>query len=259
MAMSDSCKISFVCLVMILFAGCNGPPETEPIWKKTKLEDLAPAKTDKTVKPKPAMISLTGYVFEIPADSLEDFANVWNVLRTEQITCENAEAFKSNAFVAGFGREEMAAAVQKILKLVKARNANTVSMLIFDGFSNDISVTEIGEKKIYYVAKSLKMESVTIGPGDILLRTIAERVPASKGVFQLRFVPVFSPALKTEYDEVKFSSASFRVNVSPGDFILIGPNKYSPHQITLGSLMFSTSLRKPMVRVFLFGCSRIDD
>lgn len=258
--MGNICKFSFVCLLLVMFAGCNGPPETEPIWKGTKLEDLAQAKADKTVKPKSAMVILTGYMFEIPADNLEDFANVWKMLRIEPIACENSDAFKSNSFIAGFGREEMTVAVQKVLGQVKARNAGTISILISDGFSNDTVVTEIERKKIYYVTKTLKMESMTIGPGNIGLRTIAERVPASKGVFQLRFVPIFSPALRSsESEEVKFSSASFRVNISPGDFVLIGSNKYSGHQITLGSLMFSSSQRKPSVRAFLFACNRIDD
>jgi len=66
-------------------------------------------------------------------------------------------------------------------------------------------------------------------------------------------------AAREKSGEFLFTSAGFKLKMSPGDFVILGPQKYISHQITLGGLSFSRPEPKPVVRVFLFVCTGIID
>ena len=75
------------------------------------------------------------------------------------------------------------------------------------------------------------------------------------------------------FHEFDFSSAGFGLKMSPGDFVVLGPDKYISDRSTLGGLFFSKpegSLffdktkrkmpkHKPAVRVFVLVCTGIGD
>ncbi|MHC4124193.1 MAG: hypothetical protein ACYSSI_11515 [Planctomycetota bacterium] len=257
--MARSCQIL---VLFCLFLGCSGPPETQPIWKQTQIGDLAPARKTKNTKIKPPAVTLKVYVFEIPAEKTAAFANVWNMLRTDPLRFENRKIFRSNLFLAGFGREEMWLGVRNILKIAQSKRANKISFALPDGRCEDIFVAQIYERKdLYHVSKSDRLEGKNLGPGSIVFRVKAERIPASKGVFQIRITPFFVPALETsrQFDEFKFSNVGLRLKMSPGDFVLIGPEKYADHHLTLGSLSFSLPGPKPVIKAYLLTCASIED
>ncbi len=126
------------------------------------------------------------------------------------------------------------------------------------------------------------MDGVSIGPGMVGLRIKAEKIPGSKGVCQVSALPVFSPPIRgaipqllyrAKASEFLFKSAGFGLKMSPGDLVVLGPEEYIDHQITLGSLFFSrpqgslffsrTERKppelKPAVKIFLLLCTGIND
>ncbi len=98
----------------------------------------------------------------------------------------------------------------------------------------------------------------------------------------MSILPVFSPPIRSSIPELvyrakagefPFTSVGFGLKMGPGDLVVLGPEKYIDHQITLGGLFFSRpqgSLffsrterkppeRKPAVRIFLLLCTSIND
>jgi len=266
----------------LLLVGCNGSEEV-PIWEQVKITDLAPI--DKNTQPdtqRLKTINFKVYIFEIPADEISTMDKVWPMLYTQPLRFNNPDAFNENSFKVGFGQIPMWSRVANSLQSVDGIQAGTVSLLIPDRQSNDFTIAELGrEQTVFYISDKGTMEGAKFGRGRLGLRVQAEKIPGSRGVCKVNVLPVFSSPKKNpipllsargKKGEFLFESAGFRLNISPGDFILLGPKKYDSGHNTLSSLLFSKpegSLffneldRKPpelrkAVRLFLVVCTAIN-
>ncbi len=254
----------------VLLTSCNAPEKDEPIWQQVKLGDLVPPADAKH----PAgqllkTINLNIYIFEMPAENISALNDVWQMLYAKPLKFNDYDAFCANSFLVGFGQIQMWNKIANILRDAGGRKIETVSLLLPDGQSNDFTITRLDkEQTIFYISTSGSMEGTTIGPGKLALRIKVEKIPGSRGVCRVNAQPVFpspiqSPAqqlaARAKLVEFLFTSAGFGLKMSPGDFVLLGPEKYIDHQITLGSLFFSRPGRRPTVRMFLLVCTRIID
>jgi hypothetical protein len=266
----------------LLLAGCNGNEEV-PIWEQVKITDLAPI--DKNTQPdtrRLKTINFKVYIFEIPADEISTMDKVWPMLYTQPLRFNNPDAFSESSFKVGFGQIPMWSTVANSLRSVDGIQAGTVSLLIPDRQSNDFAIAALGrEQTVFYISNKGTMEGAKFGRGRLGLRIQAEKIPGSRGVCKVSVLPVFSspkrsliPLLSArgKKGEFLFEPAGFRLNISPGDFVLLGPEKYDSGQKTLSSLLFSKpegSLffneleRKPpelreAVRLFLVVCTAIN-
>lgn len=280
--MIRSLHIAVFSAFALLLAGCNGEEEV-PIWEQVKIKDLAPI--DKNIQPDAQQlktINFNVYIFEIPADEISAMDKVWPMLYTQPLRFNTPDAFSENSFKVGFGQIPMWNRVASTLRSMNGIEAGTISLLIPDGQSNDVAIAALNEEQtVFYISNKGTMEGATFGRGGLGLRVQADKIPGSRGVCTVRVVPVFSPPIRSRIPllsggeatrEFLFESAGFRLNISPGDFVLLGPEKYESGQTTLSSLLFSKpegSLffneleRKPpehktAVRLFLIVCTSIN-
>jgi hypothetical protein len=203
----------------------------------------------------------------MPAEDVNVLNYVQQMLYTKPLQFNDREALKANSFSAGFGQIEMWNTIANVLREAGCKHVETVSLLLPDGETNDFTITRLGrEQTIFYTSSSGSLEGVTIGPGKLALRIKVEKIPGSRGVCNVSATPVFTPptlipqlAGRAKSNEFFFTSAGFYLKMSPGDFVLLGPEKYIDNQITLGSLFFSNPKPKPTIRMFLLICTRIID
>jgi hypothetical protein len=159
--------------------------------------------------------------------------------------------------------------IANVLRDAGGKKIEKVSLLLPDGETSDLTIAELDkEQTIFYISSSGSLEGVTVGPGKLILRIKVEKIPGSRGVCNVIAQPVFTPPItspipqlaeREKANEFLFTSAGFHLKMSPGDFVLLGPEKYLGHQITLGSLFFSRPRPEPTVRMFLIICIRIID
>ena len=133
------------------------------------------------------------------------------------------------------------------------------------------------------------MEGESLGPGRLALRIGAGKITGARGVCSVSVSPVFVPpmtssipqlAARAKADEFVFSATGFGLRMSPGDFLLLGPEKYSHGQMTLSGYFFSRPAPSggrmflvsssgetqelepyygPVVRTYLILCTGISD
>jgi hypothetical protein len=273
----------FSCAVTSLI-GCNVPEKDKPIWQQVKFGDLAPSANDKrSAGQLLKTINFSIYLFEIPAGNIGILDDVWPMphgsdfpenrkmgyLYRKPLRFNDSDAFGANSFLIGFGQLEMWDKIADLLRSADAKKIETVSLLLLDGQANDLTITALdNEQMIFYASAGGAMEAVGIGPGKLLLRIKAEKIPGSRGICNVDIQPVFSSPAKSSIPQLAarkkshefvFTSAGFKLKMSPGDFVFLGPEKYVSHQVTLGSLFFSKPKPRPVVRTYLIICTRIID
>lgn len=265
-------KAIFLVAAVTLPIGCNNnaPPKTEPIWQQVKITDIIPFRNAKHPDSQLLKtVNLDIYVFEMPARNTDALAELWQALYSRQLRFNDYDTFCANSFSAGFGQLQMWNKIVDLLRASGGKKVETVSLLLFDGQPWDFTIATINKQRtIFYVPGTGPIEGVTIGPGKLVLRIKAEKIPASKGICNVSFQPVFSSQAKgpilqsearTKTDDIIFTSTGFELKMSPGNFVLLGPKKYTDQQITLSGSFFSRFRKEAMTRIYLCICTRIND
>jgi hypothetical protein len=253
-----------------LLTSCNAPEKEKPIWEQVKLSDLA--NSSDVNNPGGRLlktINLDIHIFEMPAEDINVINYVQQMLYAKPLQFNDYDAFKANSFSAGFGQIQMWNTIANVLRDAGCKHIETVSLLLPDGETSDFTITRLNkEQTVFYTSSTGSLEGATIGPGKLALRIKVEKIPGERGVCKVNAQPVFPPPItspipqlaeRAKSNEFLFTSAGLYLKMSPGDFVLLGPEKYIGHQITLGSLFFSRPGRKPSVRMFLLVCTRIID
>ena len=262
-------QITVLSCAGLLLTGCNSPEKNEPIWRHVKIGDIAPSHTNE--QPGGQLLETINfgvYIFEIPAENISALDGVRQILYTKPLKFNDYESFSANSFSAGFGQIQMWNKIRNLLLAAGGKKVKTVSLLLSGGQADDLLIARLYKKQtIFYVSTDGSMEGVTIGPGELALRIKAEKIPGSRGVYNVNAEPVFpSPtrsaipqlAAREKSGEFLFTSAGFGLKMSPGDFVFLGPVKYTD-QMTLAGLFFSRDDRKPVIRTYLIVCTRIND
>jgi hypothetical protein len=275
-------QIAFLASLALWLAGCNSTEE-KPIWEQVKITDLEPSDNNKQLTSQLIKtINFNVYIFEIPAEDIGTLDDIWPMVYTQPLRFNNFEVFGANSFMAGFGQIPMWGNIVNLLRSANGIQTGTVSLLLPDGQSNDVAVSVLGkEQTVFYTSKNRSNERLKPGPGQLGLRIQAEKIPGSRGVCKVSVLPVFSPLKRTSIPllsgreksgEFLFTSVGFILKMSPGDFVLVGPEKYDSGHTTLGSLFFSkpegslflnelerkSPEHKPSVRLFLLVCTGIN-
>ncbi len=261
-------QIMFFICTAVLLTGCDSP-EDRPIWEQVKLRDVASPDIKNTGDRLLKTINLDIHIFEMPAEDIGKLSEIWQNLYTKPLEFNNYDAFCDNSFLIGFGQIQMWNKIAAMLLSAGAQKGETVSLLLPGGQASDFTITGLGkDQTVFYIASDGYMKEVTVGPGKIVLRIKVEKIPGSRGVCEVNAQPVFTLPLQTSIPqlvaqaklaEVPFASVGFSLKMSPGDFILLGPERYIENQITLDGLFFSRPGPIPTVRMFLLVCTRIID
>lgn len=270
------------CLVLCL-PGCEPAEKEKPIWEEVKIGDIAPFHSGK--RPGGRLLKIVNFdvhIFEIPAENISKLNEIRRMLYTMPLRFKNINSFQANLFSVRSGQIQMWDKIQDLLVSAGGQKIVKVSLLLSDGQANDFVVTGLDNvRNIFYISTEGTMEGATIGPGVLVLRAKAGKIPGSRGVCNVEVEPVFSspirspiPQLTTRAKsrEFAFACCRFGLKMSPGDFFLLGPERYISNQVTLGGLLFSKpegSLffsetegkgpeRKAAIRIFLLACTRVD-
>jgi hypothetical protein len=269
----------FVCLT-----GCSRPEEDDVLPQDLKIGDLAPSGGDRRPGGRPLRAaSLNVYVVEIPADNVRSVDEIWQMLYIQPVRFNDYDAFRGNRLSVGFGQARMWGEVTGLLHAAGGKKAKTVSLLLeAEGQPNDLSVVRLRRKQtVFYVSGRGTMEGATLGPGGLALRIKAEKVPGLRGLCNVSVAPVFPPPMRSPIPALDaqakaggfvFTSAGFGLRMGPGDFFLLGPERYIDDGMTLASVLFSkpegsvffdevkggAPERKPAIRTFLVVCTGIN-
>lgn len=263
-------KIMLLSCMAVLVVSCDAPEKDEPIWQHIKISDLPRSNDVKNSRDRVLKtINLGIHIFEIPAENISILNDVQQMLHTKPLQFNDYDAFCANSFRVGFGQVQIWNVIANVLRDAGGKQVEKVALLLPDSQTKDFTIAKLKKKQdIFYITSSGSMEGVTLGPGKLALRIKVEKIPGSRGVCKVNAQPAFpslrqSPipqlAEREKSSEFLFTTAGFELKMSPGDFILLGPEKYIGHQISLGSLFFSRPGRRPVVRIFLLICTRIID
>ena len=280
--------IIYLSFVMGLFVvGCN--KKEQPIWEKVKISDLADstAQGKKQVKMLKA-VNLDVYIFEIPAMNIRKLNKLWQILTPQPIKFNSYDAFTKNGFRIGFGRLKALKTASDLLILANSKRVYTNSTVFFSKQSSDLVVRIVGRRNtIRFISSGGFAEKVTVDPGRMVLRLSAERIPGARGVCNLLVRPVFTNLQRNaiprmnqwlKQQEFYFPPITFSVKLSPGDFVLLMPQKYTSDTSELAGLFCNqygsvflnsdkianpdkpvSMQRKPAVRLLMFVCTAIRD
>ena len=277
-------QIAVIGWLSVCLAGCTPPARDKP-WEKVKIGDIAPSQSG-LPKGMPGRllktINFDAHIFEIPAENIGKLKDIWRTLYTTPLRFNNYDALKDNLFSVRYGQIEMWNKTLDSLRAADGQKMVKVSLLLPDGQPSDLAVTGLNSQRtISYVSSDGSRESAPVGPGVIVLRIKAEKIPDARGVCDVVAYPVFSPPIRSSVPQLAararlrefyFGCAGFGVKMSPGDFVVLGPEKYLSDQTALGGLFFSNPQGsmffskterkppqlKPAVRIFLLVCTGIN-
>ena len=261
--------ITLLACLAVTTVSCNESRQDKPIWENTKITDLAPARSsDRDDKQFLKKVNIDVYTIEIAADKAQVLDKIHEMLYPQPFRFNDHKAFKSNLFSAGFGQNQMWTQIGTLLDSVGATGINPLTLLLFNDMANDMTVSILNKKQtVFYTSSKGEMLGETIGPGKLALRIKAEQLPSSRGVCMVSIKPIFSSLIKSKISratkggakgELVFNSFGFRLKMTPGDFILLGPTKYINNKITLAGHLFYSEERKPVAMIFLLVCRRLN-
>ena len=268
----------------LCFYGCNEPKEEAALWDQVKIDELAPqggndAPGTRIIK----TINLDVHVFEVPAENVDKLDKIRKRFYIRPLRLVDYQAFNANSFVVRFGKAEMWNELREMLVAADGQRAGKVSLLLADEQAQTIAVAASERSgTISFAGKGGSRQAANVGTGSLGLRIKAAKIPGSRGVCDVVAYPVFSPPAQSPIPELQtrvkqrefaFTAAAFALDMTPGDFVYLGPRQLVSDLTELGGLFFSNpkgslflneaSRRppelKPSVRVFLLVCTRIDD
>ena len=282
----------FVGVLGIAIAGCRGGKQTvmEDFMGGIKIGDLrTPDGTDL-----PPEVHLTILTFEMPAESFILIESIYERIRKEPLRFVNYDSFTANGFSVGYGKNEMWNKIAARLELVKAKKTMTSNLMVFDKTGNELPVTIIrDEQTVFYTRADDTVTGVSLIDGDVVLGVKAEPIADIQGLANVKIEPMFKSNLENMFSKIAgmdkdenifFESASFQLRMGEGDFVLIGPKKYTPDEMNLGNLFFVThgdflipepneekigdvtikssfTMKKniPLIRLYLVVCTRVQN
>ena len=275
-------QIAFLTIMALLPTGCRRTVE-EPIWERVKITDLVPSDVNEQIEgQRLKTINFNVHIYEIPSDNIGTLEEIWPMVYSEPLQFNNFEAFSGNSFRAGFGQIPMWSRIADLLRSADGIQVGRVSLLLPDGRFNDIAVAVLNkEQAIFYFSEKRSMNKAKFEPGQFGLRIGAEKITGSRGACFVSILPVFSPLRRgllpplsrhEKPEDILFTATGFSMKMSPGDFVLVGPEKYNDSLTTLGGLFFSKpegSLffselerkmpeHKPALRLFLLVCTGVN-
>lgn len=250
--------------------GCGGQAGDKPVYEQVKIYDLAPSPSAPTQPQQQGLIELDTHIFELSAENLPLLEELWNsVLSDSPLKYRNAEAFKASGFVAAAGSLNMWNEIGQVLKAAESRKAGTVSLLLFKNQSDYVSVAGVEDERTFFYAEADgKVAGSSLSNGLAAFRVKVQGIPGTRGAVRMSLQPVFrcpvagrtgKLATRTSYEDIVFDSIGLEMQISPGQFILLGSREYDGGQMSLSRLFFSHSKPRPIARIYLVLCRSISD
>jgi len=284
--MARSLSVAAVILWLVAGTGCGtAPREERKIWEQVKITDIAPTgRSDDQDRAKFfATVQMEVRILEVPGANVEQLDDLWLLLSPKSVFMSSYNAFRDNAFRVKSGRVEASEKIQKALASAGAQKTATLALPIPAADYGDLPVIDLPTgRTIAFVGNDLSSQTVTVGPGALVLRLRAEPIPWARGVCKIIAYPTYTlptnsaiPQLQmmARKGEFYFAPAAFAAQMGPGDLVVLGPDCYTSEQLTLGGLFFNNPQgrlffdpakpnppeQKPAARIYILICRSISD
>ncbi len=266
--------------------GCaTAPKEERKIWEQVKITDIAPTgrQGDQDRAKFLATVQMEVRILEVPGANVEQLDDLWRLLSPKSVFMSSYSAFRDNAFRVKSGRVEFSEKIQQALAGAGAQKTATLALPIPADDYSDLPVVDLpAGRTIAFVGNDLSSQTVTVGPGALVLRLRAEPIPWARGVCKIIAYPTYTlpansaiPQLQTmaRKGQFYFAPAAFAAQMAPGDLVVLGPDCYTGEQLTLGGLFFNNLQgrlffdptkpnppeQKPAARIYILICRSISD
>ena len=253
--------IILVVLVGVL-AGCSGDARTGA--DAPKISEIAKFKEEKS---RSMSVGFYVYFFEIDANEFSLISESLAGLNEPEMKLAIPKVFTDNSFVIAAGQRSDWAALGARLLLVQAEKAATISLMVYEGISDDIAVSSLKEpNSVFCKVADNKFLNLELGPGQSQLRLRISSVIGLLGVCRVDVTPVFMPGRMNNDDrfirnkfarETVFNGSALNFRIRPGQFVIIGPSSYEPEHRTLSGMFFSSKEAPSTVRLMLLACNVI--
>jgi hypothetical protein len=250
--------------------GCGGQSGDKPVYEQVKIYDLIPSPSAPTGPRQQGLIELDTHIFELPVANLPLLEDLWNsVLSDSPLKYRSPEAFKASGFIAATGTFNIWEEVDQVLRAAECRKAGMVSVLLFKNQSDYVSAASVEyERTFFYAEADGKVVGLSLSNGLAAFRIRAQDIPNTRGAIRMSLQPAFRRSVssrieklttRTSYEDIVFDSIGLEMQISPGQFILLGPGEYGNGQMSLSRLFFRLSKPKPIARIYLVICRSISD
>ena len=262
--MSHLFKILIVFSVIASLAGCNNAKQDADI-EGIKIGELAP--TGRRIQTQILQAtSIDVIAYELPAEKQEVLESIRQMLDSGVIKYTDVNGFLENGLMAAAGDMGTIDKVDQMLKAARAKKLSTTTLMIASGQTDVLTLAKLSRRTtISYIRRAGVVENVEAGPGivglQITARKFGKTTVSSVGVMPIITVSTegLPPQLaeKVKENELRIYSAAFRLNMKPGDFLVLAPNRYKADEQVAVSRFFIRRSPKPTVRVLLFICTSV--
>jgi len=255
--------LSAIILVVLagVLVGCNDGRGDADI---PKISEVAKLKEEKN---RSVSAGFYVYLLEIDANEFGLISESLAELNEPEMKLTISKVFSDNGFVIAAGQRSDWVELGAKLLLAQARKTETISLLVYEGISNDIAVSSLKEpNSVFCKVGDNKFLNLKLGPGQNRLRLRISSVIGLLGVCRVDVMPIFMPGRMNNDDrfirnkfakETVFKGSALNFRIHPGQFVLIGSKNYEPEHRTLSSIFFSSKEPPYTVRLVLLACNVI--
>ena len=233
--------MSIACLWL---ASCQPRKRPAAPTNRIKITDITPLENLQ----KPSQVNFTVFTYVMPAKNASIVTEVYGSLPKNFLKFSSVTAFRANGFDAGFGQgSAMWKQMGDALGMAMARESKKDNLLFINNSTNEIVAgRSLYGQKFYLHKRTGNIESITLKDGQFFWRVKARALPERKGVALVQIQVLQKelaslaakklPGVKTA--ENVYYDMNIKLNMSPGDFVVIGPSGEENPQITLSDLYF---------------------
>lgn len=258
---------------LAVICGCDSQLQqgqaSEPIWQKVKMRDLRPSEQSQPEGYALKTINLNLYTFEVEAGNIDSLDAIWQELSDKSLNYHSEASMEHNSLRVGFGEGQMWRSIAARLQSAEARQAEMTSVLLRDGGSNFAMAATFKEPSaVYYLDEAGSLEKAELGRGGLYFYIRAQKIAGARGVARVQVMPIFSasaqPRDRTTPIQLamsrKFSDLAFEVEqMSPGQFVVIGPEGKAMGDLTITGALFSDEQGYHRLKVYVLACISIKD
>ena len=234
--------------VLLLATGCQEQQQQQTRPKAPieglKLSDIQPAHRPE----QPDEMSIQVFTFEVPEKNSQYITEIFEDLSKHYVKFPNLDVFEKNGFQAGFGLHKSWPIFSNSIYRASAKTVLTNNLLFMNSSLSDVVTGSSYDGQSFYLERRRDdPELVKLRGGRLLWRVSARAMPDREGIglVQIKALhkeEVLSAITKVpgyeQSGETLFNDISIKLNMAPGEFVVIGPAIEQGDRITLGDLYF---------------------
>lgn len=248
LVMNGTRLLVFLFIIAFLFVGCDESQQTSKRAKteRIKISDLEPFGK----REMPPEIQFRIYTFLLSEQMLTKSDSIFEMLDKDSLTFVNAEAFKANGFAVGYSKGNLWGELGERLRQAGAVGVKETAMMVYDDKGEDLTFGTLNRAAtIDYFTSEDDSFRTTISPGQLAWRIVAVPIEDKPRTAEVNIVAISKPDFTMNSDMLQakgkaktviYNVSGIELEMSPGDFLVLGPEKYDP-ELSLDTLSLTAS------------------